>query len=360
MAKLFEKVDDNPGSYFGMLVEGFEDKEEEVLNEDSEYKTLAKLSNGLEVISYPYGYAVSDGYVADRFVVRDGKYIFDDGRFNLSDKDKEKILSLIKKGVFDESLKEDKFVSRDKMSKKDRKELDSKKRNTWGNTNPATRVQPNKKAYDRKRDKKELDEELNNSELQQLANKLYKVVSKYFTIDHDSYKRVEPSILSNKGAYQYLFKIFGAKANNIAGDVNIKEFKNAIKSVFNEYGDFNVYFDKDSFYYFYSTEEIYGVDRKVKYIGFRWFWFEEKGYSHSYSSETNESFIDGKKELDEELTEDSEIFKDMSNALDDIEYLCKDTYNWETSDWNNKENIKRTAERIIESAQVLLDSIKKY
>ena len=44
------------------------------------------------------------------------------------------------------------------MSKKDKKELDSKKRNTWGNTNPVTRVQPNKKAYDRKRDKKELDE----------------------------------------------------------------------------------------------------------------------------------------------------------------------------------------------------------
>ena len=57
-----------------------------------------------------------------------------------------------------ESLKEDKFVSRDKMSKKYRKELDSKKRNTWGNTNPVARFQPNKKAYDRKRDKKELDE----------------------------------------------------------------------------------------------------------------------------------------------------------------------------------------------------------
>lgn len=448
MAKLFEKIDDNPGSYFGMLVEGYDstyasvmkqadsdaqklrdswekdggkslfdtlselgyesdyedspymfkdadggntivfdfrpinsfedyvtyyvvDKDNRIpdgwtktklmidfwkdknesLKEDSEYKTLAKLSNGLEVISYPYGYAVSDGYVTDRFVVRDGKYIFDDGRFRLSDRDKGKILSLIKKGVIEESLKEDKnnlrnwiekkvgkqmsntkptkigykhgrpcysidftdgtsddyfidfdkkeiekceslkedkFVSRDKMSKKDRKELDSKKRNTWGNTNPVTKVQPNKKAYDRKRDKKELDEELNNDKLKQLANKLYRVVSKYFSVQYEPYKRVEPVILSDKGAYQYLFRVFGAKLNEIAGDVNIKEFKNAIKSVFNEYGDFNVYFDKDSFYYFYSTEEIYGVDRKVKYIGFRWFWFEEKGYSPKYYSSNAE------------------------------------------------------------------------
>lgn len=272
MSKKFEYVDDNPGSYFGMLVENWEnlnedkknlrnwiekkvgkqmssmkptkigykhgrpyysvdfvdgtsddyfidfDKKEiekcESLKEDSEYKTLAKLSNGLEVISYPYGYAVSDGYVTDRFVVRDGKYIFDDGRFRLSDKDKGKILSLIKKGVIEESLKEsysksdlysaleymygfnkkeandwikkasdkmkqsvvdgwkgnakksaltdslkeDKFVSRDKMSKKAQKELNDKKRGTWGSTNPVTKVQPNKKAYDRKRDKKELDE----------------------------------------------------------------------------------------------------------------------------------------------------------------------------------------------------------
>lgn len=161
MSKKFEYVDDNPGSYFGMLVESVEDKKES-LKEDSEYKTLAKLSNGLEVISYPYGYAVSDGYVSDRFVVRDGKYIFDDGRFRLSDKDKQKILSLINKGVVEEFLKEDKFVPQDKMSKKAQKELNDKKRGTWGNTNPVTRVQPNKKAYDRKRDKKELDEALDN------------------------------------------------------------------------------------------------------------------------------------------------------------------------------------------------------
>jgi hypothetical protein len=81
--KKFEYIDDNPGSYFEMLVESVENKE---------------------------------------------------------------------------NLKEDKFVSRDKMSKKAQKELNDKKRGTWGDTKPVTRVQPNKKAYDRKRDKKVVDE----------------------------------------------------------------------------------------------------------------------------------------------------------------------------------------------------------
>ena len=69
-----------------------------------------------------------------------------------------------------EAIKEDKFVPRDKMSKKDRKELDNQKRNTWGNTNPVTRVQPNKKAYDRKRDKKIEDESLEESVLNESSD----------------------------------------------------------------------------------------------------------------------------------------------------------------------------------------------
>ena len=64
--------------------------------------------------------------------------------------------------------------------------------------------------------------------------------------------------------------------------------------------------------------------------------------------------------LKEALTEDSEVFKEMSSALDDIEYLCNDTYNWDIDEWNNKNNVRATAERIIESANVLLDCIKRY
>ena len=64
--------------------------------------------------------------------------------------------------------------------------------------------------------------------------------------------------------------------------------------------------------------------------------------------------------LKEALTEDSEIFKEMSSALDDIEYLCNETYNWDIDEWNNKNNIKLTAENIIAYANVLLDCIKRY
>ena len=78
---------------------------------DSEYETLCKLSNGLEVIRYPYGYAISDGYLNDRLVAYKNGFRVDDGRFKLTDKDKEKINRLIQKGIikkFEESLKESK------------------------------------------------------------------------------------------------------------------------------------------------------------------------------------------------------------------------------------------------------------
>lgn len=43
----------------------------------------------------------------------------------------------------------EKFVPYDKMSKKAKRELDLKKRSTWGNVNPATRQEENRKAYKR-------------------------------------------------------------------------------------------------------------------------------------------------------------------------------------------------------------------
>ena len=295
--KLVEKYDDNPGAYFGMLVEDWEDKEEslkedyvtdlvgEILSKkvgqpkrgfkwlsnngtsgEVEYRgqkfAFRKLPNGEYKVmrSSDAGWNWSETLFKDESLKEDKlnearkvDYLEADLAEKSGDKDiydaydeneltivkdidiwyfercpkglDKKVKTLMKKYypelnyLYDESLKEDKFVPRDKMSKKDKKELDSQKRNTWGNTNPVTRVQPNKKAYDRKRDKKVVDES---------------------------------------------------------------------------------------------------------------------------------------------LTEDSEIFKDMSNALDDIEYLCNDTYNWDAEQWNDKENVRRTAERIIESAQILLDSIERY
>ena len=48
-----------------------------------------------------------------------------------------------------------KFIEREKMSKKARKELDSQSRAVWG-ISPVTRKAPNKKAYDRKRKSRDL------------------------------------------------------------------------------------------------------------------------------------------------------------------------------------------------------------
>lgn len=44
----------------------------------------------------------------------------------------------------------DKFIAREKMSKKARKELDSARRAVWG-ISPVTRRAPDKKKYDRKK-----------------------------------------------------------------------------------------------------------------------------------------------------------------------------------------------------------------
>lgn len=133
MNKKFEYVDDNPGSYFGMLVESVEDRKE--LKES----IVGNAKNWL--------------------IYKEGK----------SPKETEKILNSLNPEEIEEialkwlkqrKLKEDKFVPQDKMSKKAQKELNNKKRGTWGNTKPVTRVQPNKKAYDRKRDSKVVDERL--------------------------------------------------------------------------------------------------------------------------------------------------------------------------------------------------------
>ena len=48
-----------------------------------------------------------------------------------------------------------KFIPKEKLSKKARKELDSKNRLTWGSVNPVTRKTENKKAYNRKKARRE-------------------------------------------------------------------------------------------------------------------------------------------------------------------------------------------------------------
>ena len=47
-----------------------------------------------------------------------------------------------------------KFIPYTKLSKKKRKERDGEKRNTWDGISPVTRVAPDKKKYDRRREKR--------------------------------------------------------------------------------------------------------------------------------------------------------------------------------------------------------------
>ena len=45
----------------------------------------------------------------------------------------------------------EKFISYTKLSKKKKRELDRKRRNTWGSLSPVTRREANRKVYNRKK-----------------------------------------------------------------------------------------------------------------------------------------------------------------------------------------------------------------
>ena len=48
----------------------------------------------------------------------------------------------------------EKFIPYEKLSKKKQRELDRKRRNTWGSLNPVTRKPANPKAYNRQKARK--------------------------------------------------------------------------------------------------------------------------------------------------------------------------------------------------------------
>lgn len=48
----------------------------------------------------------------------------------------------------------EKFIPYQKLSKKKKRELDRKRRGTWGNLNPVTRTPANSKAYQRQKARK--------------------------------------------------------------------------------------------------------------------------------------------------------------------------------------------------------------
>ncbi len=52
----------------------------------------------------------------------------------------------------------DKYVPYEKLSKKKKRELDAKRRNTWGGLSPVTRKAENPKAYNRRKARKRSDD----------------------------------------------------------------------------------------------------------------------------------------------------------------------------------------------------------
>lgn len=50
-------------------------------------------------------------------------------------------------------MEQDKFIPKEKLSKKKRRELDNQKRNSWGEIKPVTRLVESKKRYNRQREK---------------------------------------------------------------------------------------------------------------------------------------------------------------------------------------------------------------
>lgn len=198
MNKKFEYVDDNPGSYFGMLVENWENLNEDKKNLRNwiEKKVGKQMSN---MKPTKIGYKHGRPYYSVDFV--DGTS--DDYFIDFNKKEIEKC----------ESLKEDKFVPQDKMSKKAQKELNDKKRGTWGSTKPVTRVQPNKKAYDRKRDSKVVDERLDSQsdfELTYVLDELEELSNYYRSRQDDWSKRDSEEFLKDMNSLlhrtQHLFR----------------------------------------------------------------------------------------------------------------------------------------------------------
>ena len=53
----------------------------------------------------------------------------------------------------------EKFTPFEKLSKKKKRELNAKRRGTWGSVNPVTRKPKNPKAYDRKKTRKSRPED---------------------------------------------------------------------------------------------------------------------------------------------------------------------------------------------------------
>ena len=239
--KLVEKYDDNPGAYFGMLVENWEELNESVKDKDTVSRILSK------EISQPRKFRwLSNNGTSGEVEYNGTKFAFrklDNGKYKVmtsSEAGSNWSETLFK----DESLKEDKFIPQDKMSKKAQKELNDKKRGTWGNTNPVTRVQPNKKAYDRKRDKKALEELLSDSNYkngERLSIKANKISGKEFDKYPEMAKNVFDAIGNMSFTIDHLISAGSESSTYVIP--SIEDIKNLIKN-------------NDDFKYFFRSGQL--------------------------------------------------------------------------------------------------------
>lgn len=67
----------------------------------------------------------------------------------------------------------EKFIPYEKLSKKKQRELDAKRRNTWGSLNPVTRKPENPKAYNRQKARKRDREEFPSVPFLMRRNRLF-------------------------------------------------------------------------------------------------------------------------------------------------------------------------------------------
>lgn len=60
------------------------------------------------------------------------------------------------------------------------------------------------------------------------------------------------------------------------------------------------------------------------------------------------------------LNEEHPIAKRIFQDLDDIEYFCKQTYEWKIPEWNNRKKVEFMADLIVQYATDIKDALDEF